>query len=132
MSIQLQYEHRDGYLYVRLEGPLSVENVRQAFTQIAEQCKQHGYRRALTDTRALEGNLSTFDVYELGAAIGSMGLTAMERVAVLDYKRPDNQHDFAELVVRNRGVDLRVVTDEDEAIRWLMRDGGEDEAEGEG
>lgn len=127
MSITFDYEPREGYLYVRLEGRLSVEAVRGAYTTIAAYCKEHGVRRVLTDTRGLEGSLSTFDIYELGAAVSGMGLTGLERIVVLDRDRPDDHRDFAELVVRNRGVDMRVVIDEEESIRWLLSDGPDDQ-----
>ena len=106
--------------YIRFDytGEFSIVMGKQCIDAMVEACSQTQISKALLDCRNMTGEInifSSFMVAEYGVKmIGIISKTAL--VAREDQMLSDN---FVENVAVNRGVNLKLFTDADEAIDWL-------------
>ena len=106
--------------YVRFDytGDFSEVAGKQCIDAMVEACSQLQLSKALLDCRKMTGEiqlLESFMVAKYGGKMrGSLSKTAL--VGREDQMLPDN---FVENVAVNRGVNLKIFTDVEEAINWL-------------
>ncbi len=117
MDTNITVEEFDNYLAFRVVGEDSVEVSLSYFHQVADTCKQKGFKKALI-IEDLEGDLPTSEIFTVTEQLPAVlrGL----KVAFIDL-RPNHASDnrFGETVVRNRGCNIRVFNDVNEARAWL-------------
>ena len=106
------------YLLIEFAGEFNVAAGKNVVDTMAAACAQYRRSRVLLDCRRMTGAmpvLDRFEVAEYGASkrgqIGRMALLNREDVLL-----PDN---FVENVAVNRGMDMKIFTDFDEAEAWL-------------
>jgi hypothetical protein len=106
--------------YVRFDytGEFSEAAGKQCVDAMVEACSQLQFSKALLDCRKMTGEiqiLESFMVAQYGGKMrGFLSKTAL--VGREDQMLPDN---FVENVAVNRGVNLKIFTDIEEAIDWL-------------
>ena len=106
--------------YIRFDytGEFSIVMGKQCIDAMVEACSQTQVSKALLDCRNMIGEikiLESFMVAKYGGKMrGFLSKTAL--VGREDQMLPDN---FVENVAVNRGVNLKIFTDVEEAIDWL-------------
>ena len=108
-------------LHVEATGTRNLEAVLAAAKEIMEACTKHGTSEVLIDVRKLEGRLGTLDAYDLPTKyfpkLRDEGV--LTKAAIVDLKEFENSYRFLETVAANRGYNLRIFGDIDEAMKWL-------------
>ena len=105
-------------LRVVVTGVFSLDLCKRVVHATTKACEEHHLVRVLVDIRPMQGDLATLDRYEVGTYAAkviprAIALAMLERQ---DQISPDN---FLENVLVNRGVNLRVFSDSEEALEWL-------------
>ena len=123
MSIQLQIEEMPNYLQAKFTGVGAVEEVWQQFGLIAEHCKRANKNKLhldFTEVHEVHGEVSLADRYFLGE---EAQIFARYKLQVAVAYKPDRleNHRFGELVARNRGVNVLVFTNVEDAEKWLLK-----------
>ena len=111
---------KDSYLLFEFFGEFSIEAGKQCVDRMAEACAKRDRSKVLLDCRKMTGNMPVFERFKV-AEYGATKRDRIERLALLnreDVVLPDN---FVENVATNRGMDMKVFTDLEEAIRWLNK-----------
>lgn len=110
-----------GYLEVRLSVQRTCpRNHEGCLRLIAPLVHEHGARRLLLVCTDPTDTLDRVAAYWTGEAIAR--LLASVRVAIAVIRRPiDYLEDFAAIVARQRGSDVRYFDNLDEAVRWLRQ-----------
>jgi len=121
MSIQLfQVEQMRGYLAARFIGSGAAEDIWQEFEFIAEHCKRTKNNKLLMDVTRYEGKISLIEKYsaaEESRIFSRYGI----KVAFVDIPERVDPEKFAEMVARNRGVNVRLFSDFQAAEEWLLK-----------
>jgi hypothetical protein len=122
MSYQVEYEVRPGYLYVRVSGERTLAAVVALTAELGLKAVVERHRRLLVDIRDLAGWLKTMESYELVTReFPRLGRKGILKAAIVDRAFPEpNQRSFLETVAVNRGFGVRVMTDLEAAIAWLL------------
>ena len=114
----LKITEKEAYVRFDYSGEFSEAAGKQCIDTMVETCSQLRIRKALLDCRKMTGEiqiLESFMVAQYGVIMrGSISKTAL--VGREDQMLPDN---FVENVAVNRGVNLKIFTDIEEAIAWL-------------
>lgn len=118
MDLQWSYEETDGYLHVRAAGDWTTEDVRRAIDDIAKTVQAKGHARILVDMRDMSPPASEFERYLAGEHVAEVWGPLNIKVAAV--WRQDLITKFVENVAVNRGANLAVLSDLNEATRWLM------------
>ncbi len=118
MVKDLKIIQRDGYILFDFSGEFSPDAGKQCIDAMVEACTEAQIPRALLDCRSMTGEIEimeSFMVAKYGVKmIGSISKFAL--VGREDQMFPDN---FVENVAVNRGINLKLFTDVEEAIHWL-------------
>jgi len=101
-----------------LRGPMTLDGLRSAGAAIARTCLERGLPRALADARQQTGDLSILEWHDLAAGFEGSWPTGL-RLAVLDRADRVKPDRIMETTARNRGIDVRVFTEERDALAWL-------------
>jgi hypothetical protein len=115
---------REGdWLVVRVSGPFIIDWFVGLIAQIAINMRAAPATALLVDTLEVYGALNDLDRYRFGMAAVNEGLAGPiafvgKEPGVIDPRR------FGEVVARNRGVNVRVFTDETAARAWLREQTG--------
>ena len=114
----LKIIQKEGYVRFNYTGEFSGTAGKQCIDAMIETCSQLQLFKALLDCRKMTGEiqiLESFTVADYGRKMrGFLSKTAL--VGREDQMLPDN---FVENVAVNRGVNLKIFTDIEEAIDWL-------------
>ena len=114
----LRIIQEEAYIRFVYTGEFSVVLGKQCVDAMVEACSQVQLFKILLDCRKMTGEIQIFDSFEVAKygveMLGSTYKTAL--VGREDQMLPDN---FVENVAVNRGVNLKLFTDIDEAIDWL-------------
>jgi hypothetical protein len=108
------------FLLVEFFGKFSVEAGKQCVDRMAEACVKHGRPKVLLDCRRMTGVMSVLHRFQV-AEYGATKASQLGRLALLNRKDvvlPDN---FVENVAVNRGMNMKIFTDFDEAVLWLSQ-----------
>jgi len=119
MSVQLQIEEMPGYLKATFNGATTAEEVGRQFELLAEKCQCTNKNKLLLDFTEVPADISLVDRYELGKRTLVFEQYKCKVVAVCKPGQRDS-HCFLETVAQNRWVDLRVFTNVEDALEWLL------------
>jgi hypothetical protein len=114
---------REHYLEACHRGAYSHERYIEFMVRSIETCAKCGLKRIFVDITGLtDFHPSTTQRYEMGN-VGSTRGALLERVAVFGTAEQLDSR-FSTMVARNRGLNVQSFTDRDEALEWLLQDGG--------
>jgi len=118
MDIHFEDERR--FLWVRFTGLWVIEKESPITGPILEECRKRGQDLLLIDfTGVANERLSLAERFRLGIqALDFRG--KLRRIAALGRPELVDRQRFGEMVARNRGINVRVFTSSEEAIRWLF------------
>jgi len=122
MAITTEFEFREGILYVKASGQdESVDDVIGYGQAVIEQAVRHQASRILADETALVYRIGTFDLFASAKVLAENTPHITQSALVVN---PDQVKDaqFFETVAVNRGLDVRMFTDIDQARKWLRVD----------
>jgi len=102
------------------DGALDVTASRDLLKDLVRKFDTAGQYHVLVDTREAEVRLSDINIFELGFALAAEPALAREKVALLVPPEEKENAEYFETVGRNRGANLRVFTDFETAITWLI------------
>jgi len=115
--LQMRVELRDGYVAVHISGPYNRASMERMYLRAAEEGRNYGCKRVLIDIRDLLTPIPNWDRYQLGKIVATAWPRDM-RFALIAPSQNINK--FFETVAVNRGVQLRTVSTEREALQWLF------------
>jgi hypothetical protein len=118
MSDNVKIVRKEGYLHVTVSGAFTVALAKQSVDMLAATCSKEDCYAVLFDCRPMTGEMRIFDRYTIGQ-YGSEVLSHAIKVAMLAREDQVSPDDFFENVAVNRGMILKVFSDEKKAIAWL-------------
>lgn len=110
------FENRNQYLFVSPSEPYSLKGYKQAMSEAAAICQQHGLTRVLADIRCIEKCISIVDKYELGVHIAQTLGSAIRLAILAPLPMIDKVGENAAV---NRGGRVLVTDNEGHAMEWL-------------
>lgn len=119
MSENLTISDQGEYMLTEFFGSFSVEEGKRCIDAMTAAARDNKRPKALLDCRRMSGDLSVgarFDVAEY--AVTTRG--TISRIALVNRPEVVLSDNFLENVAINRGVNLKVFTDFDAAVRWLL------------
>jgi regulator of replication initiation timing len=114
--MQLSFEVFDQYLKIHLSGGNLYAEIGEILTTIKRLSEENSRTRILIDAVNVSG-LSEMEKYFIGEQSANMFGHKTKAVIV---SKPELINKFLENVVVNRGGRLRVLSSEQEALRWLL------------
>lgn len=122
-SYSLHFENRPGYLFARIDGEKDgYEVTRQFWTEIAEMCASQEVERLFVEENLKEQIPTISEMHQTASERPYMGLDGIKIAFYDSVAEHYEQNQFGELVIRNRGLDLKVFNDPDEALKWLTEE----------
>ena len=120
MQWQLVHLPDLGILEFSVSGTMTLDGIRDLVTAGVAASARHGTNRILVDYRAIDLNLSAFDIYGLPDIERSIGGNR-NRVAMIMPATTEAQRDFQFYENRavNTGTRRAVFRDRDAALAWL-------------
>ena len=118
MVDNLQITPEGSYIYCDYTGDFSVDTGMACIDALVDACVQHKCFKALFDCSHMIGEMGIFQRFQVIQYAEKTRDIAL-KTAILgreDQVLPDK---FAETVAMNRGINLRVFTDLEEAKNWL-------------
>ena len=121
MAFSITYLEEAGVVEMVLRDTLTPAELEAAMTEAGTVGAENLGNRFLVDSRDMPAGGSAFDVLALAELLAALPPGVIEREAVLlsaDAAAADRM-EFFETACRNRGLDVRVFQDRDEALGWL-------------
>jgi hypothetical protein len=116
----LAIEARDIYLYVRSSGVRTRATVTAMTMEIFDAALGKGLSKVLIDVRELEGRLRVLDRYFIVTDVFQrLRGQGVQKAAIVDEQASPLHRWFLEAVAVNRGFNLRVFADKQDALEWL-------------
>ena len=116
--------HEPGIILVKLQGPLTLAEVRQVMAEVLRLASEHQCFRVLSDAQELDLKLSMGDVYylpDMFAELGSnLGLFVRKFKRAILTAPNDEILKFFETVAKNRGQNVKLFQAEEPARQWLL------------
>lgn len=120
--MNVSYEAREGYLYIKVTGELDPSTARDDFLEWIGVARSLALNRVLCDITLLTGfdaqQVSTITQFDMSIAIAK-SLPRNFILAILETPEQLEENHFTENVMVNRGVNVKVTSKLDEAFEWL-------------
>ncbi len=114
----LEIQSKQNYILVNFIGAFSIEAAKKTVDTIIGTCAAEDQSAVVLDCSSMTGKLSVIDRYRTivygQKMIGKVSKFAL--VADIKMVLPDH---FAETVAVNRGINLKVFTDAQQAVHWV-------------
>jgi hypothetical protein len=120
MPVNIKVIHTRDFIKTTVTGVLDFAVSKQALLDIASEIEQPGEYEILVDTRNAEAVLSLVDIFELGKALATHPSLRRSKIACLTTMKDMKEAEFLETTTANRGLRVRMFTDFEEAITWLL------------
>lgn len=109
---------KGAYVLVEFSGAFSVDAGKRCVDRMDAACEEFDRSKVLLDCRGLTGNMDIFDRFKV-TEYGASGRRHFRRLALLALEEMVLPDRFIENVAVNRGMDLKIFTELDEAKQWL-------------
>jgi hypothetical protein len=119
MPYKINYEQEQDYITVTIEGDLVPSMHKDIASGVAKMVTKHGCRCILSDFRRANLPAGTLDIYSMPQAANSIGIEAWYKRALLVNEISSNFY-FLETVFLNQGHNVKMFTDFEEALGWLL------------
>lgn len=139
MSIRTRITTRPENIHVHCEGKFSLENAKRDFVEVVNVMQRTGLAKVLVDGRDVTGQPEVLERFFYGDFVAGAVVKMLEQgfegvipqfAYVLEEPMLDRGR-LGETVARNRGMNVKVFDNVDEAVEWL-RLGDEESARGSG
>ena len=119
MDLHIDIESREGLMLVTVNGSVSFDSASMLFKQVWDTAAENQVNKILVNSLAVEGELATFERYDLGVEIAAYLAERQMNVKVAIVGRLPTVNGFGVRVARNRGVVTEVFSTQREALIWL-------------
>ena len=121
MTINYKSENRNDYIYLVGEGiEDGLDENKQIHQMITKLCKDHNCDRVLIDDQKVTYTASVLSIYQLAKYYTTSNIPRyIKRAAVVANPKYKETNIFFENTTRNRGINLRIFYDIEEAETWL-------------
>jgi hypothetical protein len=119
-TLHLQIEGRNDYLDACASGERSRENVIAMTLQVFNTALERKLSKILIDVRELSGYFGFMDIiYLVKEVMANLRGKGIDQVAVIDVHQTNRDDWFLEPVAHSYGINIRVFTELDPAVKWL-------------
>ena len=115
----LSIAEKEGYVRFDYTGEFSQAAGKQCIDAMVEKCRQVQIRKALLDCRQMTGEIPVFEGFMV-VLHGRKMRDVISQTALVGREDQMFADNFIENVAVNRGVNLKLFTDIEEAIDWLQ------------
>jgi hypothetical protein len=122
MSYKITYDNTHNYLHAVITGACTKENVAGYLEEVLSKCIEIGTKRVFIDQRLDGPRLETDTVYQIASSISTRAIESrvFEAIAFVDVNAESVLNlKFAESVVANRGLPVKVFFSVNGAEEWL-------------
>jgi hypothetical protein len=121
VPVTVRFDEAAGVVEMVYDGATTPTENDDAITRAGTLGAEMLSNRFLVDARMIEAGGTTFDVLALAEFLSSVPPGIIEREAILipEEAAAADQMEFFETAARNRGLNVRLFDDRDEAIAWL-------------
>ena len=119
MPYKIIYEKEGDYISVTVEGDFALSNLKGLAAEIAKSIEQYGSNHILNDMRQAKLTEGTIDIYNMPKTASSSGIDTYCKRALVVSEQSSDFH-FLETVFLNQGHNVKMFTDIEEAISWLL------------
>ncbi|MDA0745358.1 MAG: STAS/SEC14 domain-containing protein [bacterium] len=123
MSFRIEVDEVFQVVRVEASGDLNPDVGLQIAGEATAVAEPHGIKRFLYDFREMVPRSIAAEVYQLPSRMGEAGMDRSQKIAVV-YTGDEERFRYFETVVRNAGFEVFLFTDIDDAMQWLIGDGG--------
>ena len=116
----LRMIHEEAYIRFDYSGEFSEVMGKRCIDAMVEACSQVQISKALLDCRNMTGEIGIYDSFSV-AEYGVKMIRIISKIALVGREDQMLSDNFVENVAVNRGVNLKIFTDGDEAIDWLKQ-----------
>jgi hypothetical protein len=121
MPTKIKIIHTKDFISAKPDGSMDLKASLNLLRDLVTEIETTGEHLILVDVRNVDVRLSTCDNYILGKAIAEKSFHIYQKKFALLIQPSDNENaHFLESVSRNRGSNLKVFTDFEPAISWLI------------
>ena len=123
-ACSLAVEQRGGVLWVTATGTRSLKTVLTMSKDILSACAERKVRKVAIDVRQMHGRLAPLDSYEIVDRHFPLMQSArvITQAAIVDLKESEARYRFFEDLAVNRGFNLRIFHEPEQALAWLATD----------
>lgn len=134
MAVEVRFDEASGVVEMVFAGTQDPQELDTAMTRAGTLGAEMLTNRYLVDCREIGSAGSAFDVLAVAELLASVPPGVIEREAVVLPRDAAVARDFEffETACRNRGLDVRVFHDRDEALAWVRVEGREERPSGRG
>ena len=111
-----QIKNRKDHLFVEYSEPYQFEVFTSLMREVAEVCREQNIHKVLVDVCDMPGKINFMERFQLGTA-GAEIFSGLAQVGIAYRKEEINW--FAETVGVNRGANVRIFANMEEAMNWL-------------
>ncbi len=112
----------ENFVHSCVRGPITWELLAEQMTKTAEKAKEWDFRRHLVDFREAKKQLGVLDDYDIAhKKAREYGFKPGSKHALIVRYEEIDGFSFVETVFRNAGYNLRIFTEEDEALDWIKK-----------
>jgi len=119
MKITVEYNQVHNCLVGKFIGTIEPKHVGEYAEEVLKLVRIHDCKRFLNDMREAEIKMSIADLYYVSAEAAVEEFDRSWRRAVL-VKEKTEELEFYEITGKNKGLDLKIFDDFDEALEWLV------------
>lgn len=123
--LKYSFTEKDNYLSVNVSGYFSLSDAKKMFTEALEVLYEIKLSRLFFNVHKVKGKVTTMDRYDLGeyAAVEAINflLKGLPKITISFYGVEPiiDPERFGELVAKNRGLNIKVTTDKNEALNFF-------------
>ena len=128
MTYTLNYESRNGIVFITVTGDNSIETVSHYLSEVYEICQHHGCINVLIVENLSGPSLDTLAIYNLVSKRSNNAAHVIDKLAFVDINPEHDQKamEFAEDVAVNRGLSMQVFSSVAAAEDWLLGKEGQE------
>jgi len=117
---KILYEYREGYLYVHISGPESLNAAVNFWKELKNKIKKHKVAKIMV-VDEVTGRLNVINHYEISMLVGK--LFTDKKIAFIDPKKETfDLNKYGETIVRDQGGYAQVFHNEEDGVKWLLSD----------
>jgi len=120
MKWEFHYRAEPDYLEVIISGDISSEKLNRMAVERWQELQKYNCKKILFDFTRITNTLNTIEIYNRPEQSEKIGVMRTNRAAAVVPETYLNDFKFMETVYQNRGFDLNVFTDKQQAIDFLM------------
>ena len=119
MPYTIVYHQKHDYFEVTVKGDFDLETLHSLAQDMSKEIEKHGCNHILNDMRHAKLTDGTFDIYHMPQAARQAGVGITCKRALVLSELTSDFH-FLETVFVNQGHQVKVFTDNHQAMRWLL------------